>query len=80
MKVKYIGNPTKKEGTGEPVDTSEFIKMYGISFKLGDTVDISRAPPNIQAKFSGNSHFRVVDGKPDPREDRRDRRQDKDSE
>lgn len=61
MKVKFIGNPNKN-ADGTPVDTSEYINMFGVKFKLGETQDISKLPKEIQAKFAGNSHFEVMKG------------------
>lgn len=61
MKVKFIGNPAV-DGEGNPVDKSEYINMFGVKFKLGETQDISKLPKEIQSKFAGNPHFEVIKG------------------
>ncbi len=51
MKATYTGNPDLPKGEETIPDTFE---MFGISFEKGKATEV---PPELEAKFAGNSHF-----------------------
>lgn len=51
MKATYIGDPSQPKGS-EPLPDS--IEVLGVTFEKGKASEI---PPELEAKFVGNSHF-----------------------
>ena len=54
MRAKYVGN------TDLPADergVPETFEMMGVVFEKGKSSEI---PPELEAKFAGNSHFEVT--------------------
>lgn len=54
MKATFIGDPSQPEGS-EPIP--ETMTHLGLVFEKGKATEI---PPELEAKFAGNSHFKVT--------------------
>lgn len=53
MRAKYVGNTDLPAAERGIPDTFE---MFGIAFEKGKSAEV---PPELEAKFAGNSHFEI---------------------
>lgn len=53
MQVRYVGNPDEN-------DTRDAAEMHGRRFVVGEVVDVSDLPEDMQRRLAGNSHFHVM--------------------
>lgn len=59
MKAKFVGNVANDS------DTLKVCEIFGVTFFIGQSVDISHLTDAQKAKLAGNHHFLIEDEPPE---------------